>query len=198
MSAASSVMDPELFDATVAAIAEAQERIDGLLEAGRSMPLDHRVGEIRVFECGLPQIDMPFSDNVIDYRRVFGPEGGSYYAVGYDELPRLQALFEVARSRPRIREHALLDNPKIYEERFFQIDIAHLAHGTLDRILHTVGHDYTGDYVREVYSELERGLFLQEAPVELYVPSALTKIVRDDPMQLGPDVRIERIAGGRP
>ena len=186
-------IDPDLYSATVDAIAEAQERIDALLDEGRPMPKGHKVGSISSCASGLPKIDTPLSDNYVDYSHVFGLQGGGYYPVGYDELPKLQVLFEVARSIPRIREHTFLDNPKMRDERFFQIDIANLAHDTLDRLLHTVGRDYSADDLLNTYCELERGLLWEKAPVELYVPLAITKVSSNDVVPLGPNVRIERM-----
>lgn len=116
-----------------------------LLDEGRPMPTGHKVGSISSCASGLPKIDTPLSDNYVDYSHVFGPQGGGYYSVGYDELPKLRILFDVARSIPRIREHTFLDNPKMRDDRFFQIHIANLAHDTLDRLLHTVGRDYSAD-----------------------------------------------------
>jgi hypothetical protein len=146
----------------------------------------------------LPNIHTPAFANVENYSHVFGLQAGRYHAVGYDELPKLQALLELARSRPRMREHLLLDHTSSassgdFGERFFVIGVAALAHETLDRLLHTVGPRYTEDDIRSVYCELERGLLAERLEVELYVPLALTHVEVEDSISFDDRVRVERM-----
>src|SRR4051812_10929087 len=93
------LIDPELYAATRAAIDEARERVDALQAAGRTVPKNHKVGEVSTFECGLPNISTPLFPNVEDYAHVFGLARGDYFAISYDELPELQTLIALARSR---------------------------------------------------------------------------------------------------
>jgi hypothetical protein len=198
-------IDQELFEATRAAVAEAHDRVRALQESGKSLPKGHKVPDLSEFDCGLPSISTPLFDNVIDYGRVFGPVAGEFVLCSYDELPALQRLIELARTRPRLRRHLLLDRPSSESsterdapsemaERLFKMGVADLAHASLDRLLHTIGDGYSDDDLLSVYCLLERGLLAEQLPVEVVVPVALTKFDAPEPVVLGKHARLEPLS----
>lgn len=96
--------DTELFEVIAAAVLEARDRALAHRDAGRYVPRRSDFPKLSHFDSGQPDVRRGIDAQVPDYSRLFGLQANDLTTFSYGDLPRTQALLELARARPLLRE----------------------------------------------------------------------------------------------
>jgi hypothetical protein len=131
------------------------------------------------------------------YSRLFGPTAGELTPFSYSDVPELADLIDYVTSRTDLAERLDLvpDQTPVPAEAamwFVKLQAADLVLSVIDRA-RALGRPYDPDALLTAYQERERSILAPELDADLVAPLVLTRLELDEPLELGEDVRLERL-----
>lgn len=190
----SEILDEHLYELASTCIREAHDLVRAHKTSGAWVPTVVGFPKLDHFESGWPNLyTSALSSDVPDYARLFGLAASTLTPFGYSDVPHMSDLFEYAKTHERLTDyHSFTAHRE--DDRLFRIQIAGFVTDVVDRLLNLYGDEFSETQLASTYAEYERGALLEDLPISIAVPIALTPFELDRRFALNARVSIERMS----
>jgi hypothetical protein len=178
-------------------VRQAQAQVRQLLDEHVPIPPRFSYPSLDHFESGQPRVT--HGKGPINYAGVFTQTGGERGSVAFDKVPALAELGQLAIEDESLRARLLAPEVAVRHELsewFVKTGAARIPLEIFDRLMTTVGNDFTDDDLEGAWKPLRNGLLWDKLPVDIVVPVCLTTFDLTHPLDLAGRVRLEPLPEG--
>jgi hypothetical protein len=150
------------------------------------------------FDSGQPRVT--HGKGPLDYAGVFSFAAPDAWSVSLDDVPVFGELGRLVAADENLRARLLprgLEQIEEWGARFAAASAARIPLEILDRLMNTVGEDFSDEDFDAAWVPMRNGLMLEALPVEIVVPVCLATFQTRDQVVLAGRVRVEPNTGGR-
>jgi hypothetical protein len=177
------------------AVEQIREPVRELEEGDRIISRHYDYPKLGRFDSGQPKVN--HGDGPIDYSDLFKFGEPERWYASFDQVPAFRELGEIAQRDRSLRARLLL--PGVEEmtkarDRMLLIGSAQIPLEIFDRLMNTVGSEFTEEDVEAAWEPLRNGLLWERLPVELVIPVCLTTFAGSDRVVLDEQARLEPLS----
>jgi hypothetical protein len=176
------------------AVEQMREPVRRLEDEGRIIAYHSEYPSLSHFDSGQPQVT--HGKGPINYAHLFKAGEADRWTASVDEIPALKALAELAVSNEGLRARFLAPGVELNEwrEDFITRSSAFVPLEVLDRLMNTIGPEFTDEDFNAAWIPMRNGLLWEKLPVEIVIPICLTTFAIEDTVELDAQTRLEALS----
>ncbi|MDA0161338.1 HEPN domain-containing protein [Solirubrobacter ginsenosidimutans] len=191
------VQNSELFAAVKAVVLDARAVVQEHLAAGKFVPTFSDWMKIDHFKSGFPHLVRDFDAKVFRFGELLGPRPNTWTPYGYEDWESFKELLAIVERDDRLGSyfgaHAQANVPDNFKRLFFLINVGEVPTQVFERTVHLHGPDFREEDIEPIYEEVETAILVEQLPIAIVVPIALTHFETPSVLPVADNVVIAKL-----